>query len=161
MAVLDAEVERRALVAAKVLAQLGTLQAVYVFGSCIEGRADRWSDIDLAVFLEGIETWDIRRRAQAMTRAQREAGLDIEPQHLSRTTAGQQQPHQHADGGRLPRSIGSQVADHFTGAYLEGHGIYSAKVSKKLRQAVGLNNGFHDDLLERLCISKRQAPGPL
>jgi predicted nucleotidyltransferase len=78
MAVLDAEVKRRALAATRILARLGTVRAAYVFGSHVEGRAGRWSDIDVAAFMKGIETWDIRRRARAMTRVQEEAGLDVE-----------------------------------------------------------------------------------
>jgi predicted nucleotidyltransferase len=78
MVVLDDAVTRRALAAARSLAQWGDVRAVYVFGSHAEGRADRWSDLDVAAFVEGVETWDLRRRAQAMARAQRDAGLDVE-----------------------------------------------------------------------------------
>ncbi|HOZ48826.1 MAG TPA: nucleotidyltransferase domain-containing protein [Candidatus Hydrogenedentes bacterium] len=78
MAVLDAAVKRRALAAATMLDKLGTVRASYLFGSHVEGRADRWSDIDVAVFMDGIETWDIRRRARAMAQVQREIGCDIE-----------------------------------------------------------------------------------
>lgn len=78
MAVLDDRVKQRALDATRTLAQLGTVRAAYVFGSYADGRADEWSDIDLAVFMDGIETWGIRRRARAMVQVQREAGLDVE-----------------------------------------------------------------------------------
>ncbi len=78
MAILDAEVRRRALAATETLERLGTVRAVYVFGSHAEGRPDRWSDIDVAAFMEGIDAWDIRRRARAMTQVQEEAGLDVE-----------------------------------------------------------------------------------
>ena len=78
MAILDAEVKRRALAALRTLSRLGTVRAAYVFGSHVEGGANRWSDIDVAAFMAGIETWNIRRRARAMTRVQGEAGLDVE-----------------------------------------------------------------------------------
>ena len=78
MAVLDAEVRRRALEAARVLGRMAPVRAAYLFGSHVEGRHHRGSDIDVALFLEGIENWDIRRRARAMAQVQREAGLDIE-----------------------------------------------------------------------------------
>ena len=81
MAVLDAEVERRALAAVEVLGREGAVRAAYVFGSHVNGRADRWSDIDLAAFVEGAESWDIWRRTETIVRIQKEVGFDIEP-HL-------------------------------------------------------------------------------
>jgi len=86
MAVLDADVKRRALAATEALARLGRVRAAYVFGSHAEGRPDRWSDIDLAAFMEGVGAWDIRRRARAMTQVQEETGFDIEA-HLFADTA--------------------------------------------------------------------------
>lgn len=35
---------------------------------------DPWSDIELAVFADGIENWDLRDRASAMVQVQKEAG---------------------------------------------------------------------------------------
>jgi predicted nucleotidyltransferase len=86
MVALDAEVRKRAAKAARVVARLAPVHAIYVFGSHVEGRADRWSDIDVALFLEGIERWDMLRRAQVMARVQLEAGLDVEA-HLFPATA--------------------------------------------------------------------------
>ena len=86
MAVLDAEVRQRALRAARVLGHMATVRAAYVFGSHVEGRTHRWSDIDIALFMDGVENWDIRRRARAMAQVQKEAGLDIEA-HLFPATA--------------------------------------------------------------------------
>jgi predicted nucleotidyltransferase len=76
--VLDARVKDKALAAAAVLARLGTLRAAYVFGSYAEGRGDQWSDIDLAAFVEGVENWDLARRAKAMALVMTEAGADVE-----------------------------------------------------------------------------------
>lgn len=81
MAVLDAEVRRRALAAASALGHEAAVRAAYVFGSHADGRADRWSDIDVAAFVEGAESWDIWRRTDVIVRVQREVGFDIEP-HL-------------------------------------------------------------------------------
>ena len=78
MAVLDAEVETRALAAVRTLERLASVRAAFVFGSHVEGRSDRWSDIEVAAFMEGIENWDIRRRATAMAMVMEEAGSDVE-----------------------------------------------------------------------------------
>ena len=78
MAALDAEVRRRALAAARALAREGAVLAAYVFGSHVEGRADRWSDIDVAAFMEGVESWDLWRRAHVIVEVQKEVGFDVE-----------------------------------------------------------------------------------
>ena len=78
MASLDAEVRRQALAAAQVLRRMTPVRAVYVFGSRVEGDAHQWSDIDVALFLDGIDDWDLSRRAQVMFQVQKEAGLDVE-----------------------------------------------------------------------------------
>lgn len=52
--------------------------AAYLFGSRAEGRADAWSDYDVAVFIEGAENWDMARRADFFATIQGEAGDDIE-----------------------------------------------------------------------------------
>ena len=71
MAVLDVEVKRRAHAATQTLMRLGIVRAAYIFGSHADGSADRWGDIDIAVFMDGIEKWDIRRRARAMVQVQK------------------------------------------------------------------------------------------
>ena len=68
MAAVSAEVKRRATAAARALSRQGKLRSAYLFGSYAEGRADRWSDIDVAAFIEGVETWDLTRRAQCSPR---------------------------------------------------------------------------------------------
>lgn len=52
--------------------------AAYLFGSRAEGCADEYSDYDLAVFVEGAETWDMPKLARFCAEIQREAGDDIE-----------------------------------------------------------------------------------
>lgn len=66
------------MAAMKILARLGVVRAAYIFGSHVQGTADAWSDIDIAAFIEGVEHWDIRRRATAMAIVMEEAGSDIE-----------------------------------------------------------------------------------
>jgi predicted nucleotidyltransferase len=57
---------------------MGVVRAVYLFGSQAEGRADSWSDIDLAVFMDEVEAWDLPQRARLMAAVQIEAGWDVE-----------------------------------------------------------------------------------
>jgi len=78
MAVLDDELRQRALDAVNILKRMAAVRAAYVFGSRVEGHPHRFSDIDVALFVEGVENWDIRRRARAMAQVQKEAGLDVE-----------------------------------------------------------------------------------
>lgn len=78
MAKLDAVVERRSRYAVEVLSRYAPVAAAYLFGSQVEGRAGESSDIDLAAFLEGIESWDLATRAHTAALVQKEAGDDIE-----------------------------------------------------------------------------------
>ncbi len=81
MAAVTPEIERRVRAAAQALGRQGVVRALYVFGSQVNGQADRWSDIDLAAFMDGVESWDLWRRTRVIVEVQREAGYDIEP-HL-------------------------------------------------------------------------------
>lgn len=78
MAVVDDVILRRAQAAVSVLAQHAPVRAAYLFGSHAEGTADRFSDIDVAAFIEGAGQWDLRRRVHAGTEAQKQVGDDIE-----------------------------------------------------------------------------------
>ena len=78
MRTVDTEIESRALAAVKVLSDLGEVRAAYLFGSHVEGTPDRWSDIDVAVFMGGVEHWDIHQRAEAMALVMEEVGSDVE-----------------------------------------------------------------------------------
>jgi predicted nucleotidyltransferase len=99
MAALDAEVERRALAATKVLAREGAVRAAYVCGSRVEGRADRWSDIDLAAFMEGVESWDLWRRVRVIVKVQKEVGFDIEAHLFSASSL------QHPEAGSFAANV--------------------------------------------------------
>ncbi len=52
--------------------------AAYLFGSHAEGRADHWSDYDIALFIEGAEGWDVLEMVRFCVEIQKEAGDDIE-----------------------------------------------------------------------------------
>lgn len=71
-------IEARATKAVVCLRRFASVAAAYLFGSHVEGTADRWSDIDLAVFIEGLESWDLHDRARVAVAVQKEAGDDIE-----------------------------------------------------------------------------------
>jgi predicted nucleotidyltransferase len=75
---IDAVIENRARRALDVLGRSLKIVAAYVFGSQVDGTSDQWSDIDLAVFADGLENWDISTRAKAIATVQEEAGDDIE-----------------------------------------------------------------------------------
>ena len=78
MAQLDAVIEGKTHAALAVVSRLARVVRVYLFGSQVEQTADRWSDIDLAVFVEGVEEWDLHQRARVSAQVQKEAGDDVE-----------------------------------------------------------------------------------
>jgi predicted nucleotidyltransferase len=78
MRAVDTAIESRALAAVKVLSDLGAVHAAYLFGSHVEGTPDEWSDIDVAVFMEGVEQWDIHQRAEAMALVMERVGSEVE-----------------------------------------------------------------------------------
>ena len=78
MVVLDNVTAERARRAVSALARTARVRAAFVFGSHAFGRADQWSDLDIAAFIDGVETWTLRQRVQAVVDAQKEAGDDIE-----------------------------------------------------------------------------------
>ena len=92
MVTLDAQVRLRALTAATALGRQGRLRAAYVFGSHAEGRADEWSDIDVAAFMDEIDSWDVWQRAKVIARVQKEVGYDVEPHLLSASHLTSPQP---------------------------------------------------------------------
>jgi len=78
MAVINAGVKDKAQAAVETLSRFGTVRAAYLFGSQVEGTADEWSDIDFAIFMDGVEDWDLQRSTQAMVQVMEEAGDDVE-----------------------------------------------------------------------------------
>ena len=83
MVAVNPELMRRVRATKDALRRLGTLRAVYLFGSHVEGRAHEWSDIDVAAFMEEAELWDMWRRAEITADLQAEVGYDIEPHFFS------------------------------------------------------------------------------
>jgi predicted nucleotidyltransferase len=107
MASLDAVTLDRMRRALESLARRASPVAAYLFGSRVEGRADRWSDYDLAVFVEGAETWDMPSLARLCAAIQKEAGDDIELHIFPATQAVAPEPASFAayviaHGVRLP-----------------------------------------------------------
>ena len=78
MAVTDAVIEERARLAVRSLSRTAKVTMAYLFGSHIEGTADRYSDIDLGVFIEGLESWDLLKMARTSAQVQKEVGDDVE-----------------------------------------------------------------------------------
>lgn len=78
MAEVDTSVTNRSIEAIKVFAALGRVRAAYLFGSHVEGKPGPWSDIDIAIFADDVEQWDIERRADAMVFVQKSIGDDVE-----------------------------------------------------------------------------------
>ncbi len=78
MAVVDAVIQERARQAVSILSRDVHLVEAYLFGSHVEGSPDEWSDIDLAVFVAGVEEWGLFRRARMSARVHEEVGNDIE-----------------------------------------------------------------------------------
>lgn len=78
MAQPDILTSDRVQTALRVVAQHARLARAYLFGSQVSGTADRWSDTDLAVFVEGVESWSLHDRARLAADVQREAGDDVE-----------------------------------------------------------------------------------
>ena len=92
MADIDAVIEHRSQYAVEVLSRYTPVAAAYLFGSWVEGSADEWSNIDLAVFLEGIESWDLTTRAHTAALVQEKAGDDIKLHFFSVRSLHQPEP---------------------------------------------------------------------
>jgi len=78
MAEIAASVRSRSREAVRILSRLGRVRAAYIFGSHAQGAPGPWSDLDIAAFMEGVEGWDIQRRARAMVLVQKAVGPDVE-----------------------------------------------------------------------------------
>ena len=83
MADIDAVIEHRAQYAVDLLSRYTPVAAAYLFGPWVGGSADESRDIDLAVFLEDIESWDLATREHTAALVQEKAGGDIALHFLS------------------------------------------------------------------------------
>jgi predicted nucleotidyltransferase len=54
------------------------VRAAFLFGSQVAGTADPDSDIDIALFIDGLEGWTLDRRMRLIIETQRELGDDLE-----------------------------------------------------------------------------------
>lgn len=78
MAVIATEINEKVMNAIRTLSRFSAVRAAYLFGSQTEGTADEWSDIDVAVFMDGVEEWDIKKRASVAARVMIEVGSEVE-----------------------------------------------------------------------------------
>lgn len=78
MVVISPVMMERARAALRVLARRTRIRAAYMFGSQINGTADRWSDIDVAAFVDDADRWDLKSRVDVCIEARMEAGDDVE-----------------------------------------------------------------------------------
>ncbi|MDD5559499.1 nucleotidyltransferase domain-containing protein [Candidatus Methylomirabilis sp.] len=92
MADIDAVIEHRSRYAVELLSRYTPVAAAYLFGPWVEGSADEWSGIDLAVFLEDIESWDLTTRAHTTALVQEKAGDDITLHFFSARSLHQPEP---------------------------------------------------------------------
>ena len=92
MASLDDLTKSRMRLALQSLSRRAHPVSAYLFGSRAEGRADKWSDYDLAVFIEGADKWDMPSLARFCAAIQKEAGDDIELHIFPATQANTPEP---------------------------------------------------------------------
>lgn len=78
MARVDAVIGARARRAIEVLSRSARIAAAYLFGSHAEGTVHPRSDIDLAVFVENLDTLDLSDRTRVAARVQKEAGDEVD-----------------------------------------------------------------------------------
>ena len=104
MVTINNSIEQRVRKAVRILDNQQAVVAVYIFGSHVNGKPlgtparnathppatlargkpDKWSDIDVAVFVEGAEKMGLHRRAQLSAMIQKEAGDDLELHFFTR-----------------------------------------------------------------------------
>lgn len=78
MIVIDDGAMNKVMLALRLLSRQGFVRAAYLFGSQVEGTADEWSDIDVAVFMDGVESWDLPRHVHTMSRVMEATNDDVE-----------------------------------------------------------------------------------
>jgi predicted nucleotidyltransferase len=78
MTIIDEMIQAKIQKAVEVLNRNVGMTAAYLFGSQVTGKTDQWSDIDLAIFADGIDRWDLRDRARVAAQVQKETGDDVE-----------------------------------------------------------------------------------
>jgi predicted nucleotidyltransferase len=86
---IDRGVRQRVQTALAIVLQFGTVVEAYLFGAHVEGTAQPGSDIDLAVFVEDLASWDPMDQVEMAAKVQRHVGADIEVHLLPAATLGQ------------------------------------------------------------------------
>jgi predicted nucleotidyltransferase len=94
---IDSSVAEKARAALEVLSRMTEVDSAYVFGSQVEGRADEWSDVDLAVFVHGLENWSLQDRVGAAVEVQKKVGDDVELHFFPVSAAREPDPASFAD----------------------------------------------------------------
>ena len=72
------DAEERARRAVSALTEYASVVDAFLFGSYVEGRADEWSDIDIAVFIEDFDEYTLSRRVKTNSQIHKKEGYDIE-----------------------------------------------------------------------------------
>jgi len=83
---INGDVQQRVQTALAIVLQFGTIAEAYLFGAHVEGTAQPGSDIDLAVFVEDLASWDPMDQVEMASKVQRNAGTDIEVHLLPAAT---------------------------------------------------------------------------
>ena len=89
---IDTAIEVKTKTALGIVSRFAHVVSAFLFGSQAQGTADKWSDIDLAVFVEGLDSWDVHDRARISVHVQKEAGDDIEVHFLPAHTLIERDP---------------------------------------------------------------------
>lgn len=92
MADIDAVIEHRCQYAVELLSRYTPVTAAYLFGPWVKGDAGEGCNIDLAVFLEDLESWDLATRAHTAAVVQEKAGDDITLHFFSARSLHQPEP---------------------------------------------------------------------
>jgi predicted nucleotidyltransferase len=79
MVAINDSIRKKALAAVDALSKQGTVRAAFLFGSHVQGRANEWSDIDVAAFMDEAGSWDPFFKIDMIIKVQREIGYDVEP----------------------------------------------------------------------------------
>jgi predicted nucleotidyltransferase len=75
---IDGGIQGRVKTALAIVGQFGIIVETYLFGAHTDGTAEPGSDIDMAVFVEDLASWDPMDQIEMASKVQRHAGEDIE-----------------------------------------------------------------------------------
>ncbi len=92
MAIIPNLIKKRAKEAIKVLSERANVKMAYLFGSYVTGNFDEYSDVDVAVFIEDNEKWNLEHRAEMSAEVQSKVGDDIELHYFSSVVLDKLEP---------------------------------------------------------------------